>query len=945
MDAKRAGALRRRLFVCGSLIATFGALSAAPAAADNLVQDPQFESGVSGFFAQDAGDHVVQSTSSPLQGANSLSVSINSYGNNVWWVQPFAGGHASHLQVSAHLRSDLASSSSLQFCAAYYSNGVLTENCTDVSGSVGDKGVVSAQIDIDPAIPLDDVRFHLSQLGSDPVKFTLDDAVADLVVPGAGGGGGGGGGSNGVNLIQDPQFESGTSGFSGQDDSTHVLLSDNAPLEGAHSLSVSINGFGNNVWWQYPFAGGLASHFQASAHLRSDVSSGSILQFCAAAYFADGSDTTSCTNVPGAAGDKGVVSAQIDIDAAKPLESLRIRLSQQGSVAVTFTLDDAVANLDVIQEPTGGDPPAPTCTVSPNSAYHPVAYNLPQTRPFISLADFTQVDQSSTAYTRFKQATDQAVANHSPDEYFATYSVIMYRITGNPAYINDAIERVDAFVNQADIDAHTPQDPANPNEHLPHLAKDRFYYLPFFMEPLALTYDAGYDQLTNEQRTKWAAFAEEALENLWNRSPAEQSWFGVPFPGSQTGWAVCDPGNNYYFGFLQGTMLWALSSQNTTWINFLQTQKFPPLIDYFTQFPGGGTREGTGYGTALKNLFLNYVYWEDSTNENLATITAHTRETIDYWVHATVPTLDRYAPIGDLSRQSIPDLYDYQRNLVHEAVVLSPGTAQARRGTWWLQHISVDAVSASFNLYGDLLPLPDRPSAPTDLAYYSSGAGVLFARSSWNTNASWLAFIAGKYDQSHAHQEQGSFTFFKNDWLTAPANIWSESGLRQEVWLHNGLRFEKANGEVIEQVPSDAVQSTLTNPNTTGPLSVTADLSNAYWKDSNLVQQWTRQLEYSGDTLHVTDTCSVANDVTPIFQLHVPVQPVLQPDGSVVAGHLRIVPLQGVAAPAFLELKTLPPFPGFDPADPSPKDFETIGWRISFTSSVGCSFSFQLNAQ
>jgi hypothetical protein len=66
---------------------------------------------------------------------------------------------------------------------------------------------------------------------------------------------------------------------------------------------------------------------------------------------------------------------------------------------------------------------------------------------------------------------------------------------------------------------------------------------------------------------------------------------------------------------------------------------------------------------------------------------------------------------------------------------------------------------------GDLLPLPDAPAVPTERVYHAAGAGVLFARSNWNTDAAWFSFVAGKYDQSHAHQDQGAFTFFKRDWL------------------------------------------------------------------------------------------------------------------------------------------------------------------------------------
>ena len=80
-----------------------------------------------------------------------------------------------------------------------------------------------------------------------------------------------------------------------------------------------------------------------------------------------------------------------------------------------------------------------------------------------------------------------------------------------------------------------------------------------------------------------------------------------------------------------------------------------PLAAYYAQLPGGGSREGTGYGTALRNLFEDYLYWRASTGEDLAALSTHAGDTIDYWVHATVPTRDRFAPIGDQSRSSIPE--------------------------------------------------------------------------------------------------------------------------------------------------------------------------------------------------------------------------------------------------------------------------------------------------
>jgi hypothetical protein len=729
-----------------------------------------------------------------------------------------------------------------------------------------------------------------------------------------------------TNLLADPGFESSESGFEAQDESSLVARTTESPLEGASSLRLSIAGYGNNLWWVHDFSGGRASAFRASAHLRSDLDSASALQFCAMAYYTDGSTDLNCTPVAGAVGDKGTVSVALTLDSTKPLETVRIRMYQEGGDPVTFTMDSASACMDVVEQPPpggGGDddpeePPSdPVCSASaPGAGAYPgFTYHLPSARPFISLNDYAS--PAPTPFARFQEAADDALAGNPPYAYNATHSVMMYRLTGQLPYLTDAIARVDEFVTAAEADIAAGNAPA--------VAGDSYLEVGWYLEQLALTYDYGFAQLSPEQQQRWAAFADQTLFNVWH--PSEAVWGGASHPW--TGWSICDPGNNYHYSFLRGTMLWALATQNTTWLDFLQTQKFGPLMDYFADLPGGGSREGTGYGTAQKNLFENYIYWKASTGEDLASITPHTRETIDYWIHATVPTLDRFAPIGDQSRSSIPELYDYHENLVHSAVVLSSGTPQAGRGTWWLQHNSVNGVAHSFNLAGDLLPYPDAPVVPTDLVYNASGAGVLFARSSWETDAAWLSFMAGKYDQSHAHHDQGSFTFFKGDWLAVTNNIWSHSGINLNVDVHNVIRFERPDGTTIEQNPSSTVQSSLTFTSGPGTMTATADLANAYSSNRTSILSWTRTLELTGTVLRVTDTCGVAAGVRPIFQLQVPAAPVLQEDGSILAGALRIVPQQ----PVNVAVVTLgaPEFTG--------------GYRIELTANTGCGFSVVLEPQ
>jgi hypothetical protein len=362
-----------------------------------------------------------------------------------------------------------------------------------------------------------------------------------------------------------------------------------------------------------------------------------------------------------------------------------------------------------------------------------------------------------------------------------------------------------------------------------------------------------------------------------------------------------------------------------TWINFLQQNKYPPLADYFARLPGGGSREGTGYGTAQKNLFEDYIMWKASTGEDLSKLSSHAKDTIDYWVHATVPTLDRFAPIGDQSRVSEPEIYDYHENLVREAVALNAGTEQARRGMWWLNNNS-DSSLDGFNRRIGLLTTSDVATAPTALEYHATGVGHFFARSSWNRDATWLSFVAGPYDESHAHQDQGSFTFYRNGWLAATSNIWSHSGIQQGVEAHNVLRFMR-NGSTIEQNES---VSSMTYAKSGDVVTAQANLTPAYSRNSSAVQSWLRDLRFQGNTLRVHDTCRVASGVSAVFQVHVPTQPTIQADGSIRAGNLRIQGGAGYTT-RLVEMHS------------TDEDYNS-GWRVELSNPAGCEFTVDLTA-
>src|SRR3546814_3272503 len=73
-------------------------------------------------------------------------------------------------------------------------------------------------------------------------------------------------------------------------------------------------------------------------------------------------------------------------------------------------------------------------------------------------------------------------------------------------------------------------------------------------------------------------------------------------------------------------------------------------------------------------LFSLYQTWRDATGVDLGNANSHAIDSIHYWIHATVPTLDYFPPLGDQARVSVPALYDYHRRLMLEARYITNNT-------------------------------------------------------------------------------------------------------------------------------------------------------------------------------------------------------------------------------------------------------------------------------
>jgi len=505
---------------------------------------------------------------------------------------------------------------------------------------------------------------------------------------------------------------------------------------------------------------------------------------------------------------------------------------------------------------------------------------MPAARAAVKL-DLSYVDKHSAEYRRFKDFVDRAVAGDPGYGFSATDAAYMYRLTGERRYGALAVSMVDAQVRAAET--------AMAAGHAPPIAEDSYLEVGPMLRDLALAYDWCGALATPAQKARWKAYADQAVANVWH--PYVARWGGHWLPGN--GWAVEDPGNNYFYSFLQATMYWALASDNAQLKAFLQQDRLPLLTAYVARLPKGGSREGTSYGASLRTLFGLYRLWRDATGVDLADANSYLTDTIYYWVHATVPTMDRFAPIGDQPRVSVPELYDYERWLMLEARALTRDPAAASIASWWLHRISIKQMSNGFNSRHDLLPAGDDGTAPRELVYHATGVGQLFARTGWDKDAMWLDFTAGPYDQSHAHQAQGAITLFAGDWMAVTENIWSHSGIQQGTESNNVVRFER-KGKVVPQVAPTTSTLTLSGTGPHGEVHAVADLTPAYGGDS-AVRAWQRRVDFQDRVLTVQDTFAVGPETQAVFQLNVPVRPTIK-GNTAVAGALRMTVLSPVGA-------------------------------------------------
>ena len=177
--------------------------------------------------------------------------------------------------------------------------------------------------------------------------------------------------------------------------------------------------------------------------------------------------------------------------------------------------------------------------------------------------DLTFVDRKSPAYARFRSWVDAAVAGSPGYAFSASDAALMFLLSGGDKYCDLAGRMVEKEVAEAEAAIATGARPA--------IAGDSYLEVGPRIADLAMTLHACRTTIDATQQRRWSSYAEQAVWNVWNHPRAQ--WGGQAH--AWTGWSVDNPGNNYYYSFIEATMYWALVSGSPSWMDDLRTRRLP----------------------------------------------------------------------------------------------------------------------------------------------------------------------------------------------------------------------------------------------------------------------------------------------------------------------------------------------------------------------------------
>ena len=481
----------------------------------------------------------------------------------------------------------------------------------------------------------------------------------------------------------------------------------------------------------------------------------------------------------------------------------------------------------------------------------------------------------------FQDMVNRAMGGEDVYGFLGQFAALLYQITGTTSYANFAVSFID--------DKVAAEEALIARGMAPDIAFDSYLYVGDQIMDLALVYDWCFDFMTDAQRTRWRAFADQAVWNVWH--PEQAKWGNAVH--SWSGWSIDNPSDNYYYSFLEATQSMGLATQGEDpmaegWLDMFRNTKLQnQLVPTFArEVVGGGSREGTGYGIEMRRLFSMYDRWFQTTGERIADVTPHTETTVFWLLHATAPTLDRVATIGDQARESSGLLFDDDRDYVQNLAFLYPTAQWAPMAQWYFNHSSVPRMDREYYFMSDIVyqqkSAPESALSGLNPTYYAKGAGHVFARSGWTTDATYLTYLAGGYTESHAHADQGSFQIYKNEWLAFDEGVLSNSGLRQEEAAHNIPVVVAGGRQAAMEVGHDGTLTALAD--NAQYTYVASDTANCYMGRGGITQMEREMVFVKPGTFIVFDRIQASAGSQKVWHLSTPIRPTVSGRVATIMG-------------------------------------------------------------
>ncbi|MGM0484577.1 MAG: hypothetical protein ACQERI_08515 [Candidatus Krumholzibacteriota bacterium] len=339
---------------------------------------------------------------------------------------------------------------------------------------------------------------------------------------------------------------------------------------------------------------------------------------------------------------------------------------------------------------------------------------------------------------------------------------LMYQLTGNTSYADRAVEIIEY------IFAH----PYSGYTIDTWIRFDNYYTDRYLVPPVAIVLDWCWDHMTTLQRDTFIAQLD--------------TWAADLMTGAPWGWE--DPSVNYFYGHCWAllTTAYAIHGHNANAQAYLDhaltmldqgikyTRGEQVIWDYMGNYTGraqGGLwNEGTSYGSVDNEFICSAILAVRSAETDKADYPESgfpfANEVVQFYIHALYPTRDHTYADGDGA--SLGGIGPTTR----VPIVLCTALADPQYtsyGKYWLDSYT-SRSTVDYKLYLEFMWYPDEASAtdyrgnvPTH--YFCEGSQVLFWRSGWETDDTWMAFRIGLLNTAHAMNGLGHFIIFDEGYL------------------------------------------------------------------------------------------------------------------------------------------------------------------------------------